>query len=119
MHKIILLGLRDINTDETIKPQTRYGIFLEAERLSEERMDTFSDSETEQYKYKLKISHIEQIMDLGAGKELKIEKGRTPSQKLRFIIENKLGTEEYKYFMNYLMSRIDGLTEDYVESLNN
>ena len=117
MNKIILLGIRDLKTDEKLESNKDYGIFLVGSRLSEERMDTFSDSETEEFKYRLKISHIDSIVDLKEHKDLKVEKGKSPSQKLRFLINANLGEEEYESMINYLMSHIDGLCEDYRETL--
>jgi len=117
MNKIILLGLRDLKTDEIILPMREYEITLIAERVALEKPDSFSDEEEENI-YKLKISHIDKIKDLGEAREVKFEKGKTPSQKLRLLTENKLGREDYASFINYLMGRFEELSDDYI-NLNN
>lgn len=111
MKRISLLGTRDLHTDEEIKPQRDYGIFLVASRISEEKTD-----DENEIKYKLKISHIQELIDLQENREVKFEKGKSPSQKLRFLIESNLGDEEYENFIKYIMGRIDELCDNYREN---
>jgi len=105
MNKIILTGLRDLKTTEEFLPQKEYGIFLIAERISEEKMDTFSDEAPDEKKYRLKISHVQDILDLKEKKNIKFEKGKSPSQKQRYLIENELGETEYEFFMAWLLNK--------------
>jgi hypothetical protein len=112
MNKIILLGLRDLATDENLESQTDYGVFLVAQRVSEEKEDQDSDDEPV-IKYRLRIDHIDSITKLGQTKEIKFEKGRSPSEKQRFVIINELGVDEYEPFMNWLLLKIPGLAEEY------
>jgi len=116
MNKIILTGVRNIKTDETIEANKDYGIFLVASRLSEEKMDTFSDEEKDEVKYKLKVSHIDSITDLKEHKELKFKDGQTPSQKWRYIVECELG--EYENFMAWQMAHATEIFEMYREDIN-
>jgi len=115
MNKIILSGVRDIKTDELLPAQRDFEIILKAERTSEEKMDTFVDSDTEEFKYRLKVSELISIKDLGENRELKISKGQTQSQKWRFIVEQELG--EYDNFMNWLMSNQQKIFDLYRETL--
>ena len=117
MNKIILLGVRDLKTDEEIKPDIDYGIFLVASRCEVAIPDTHSDEDPDEKKFKLKISHIDSIIDIKTSKNIKYEKGKSPSQIMRWRITEKLGNEEYENFMKYLIGRIDGLTDDYIDIL--
>jgi hypothetical protein len=111
--KIVLTGLRDLSTDDKIMSQRDYGIFLVASLLSEEKY-----ADDDEIKYKLKISHIQSIDDLKEHKQVKFENKRTPSQKLRWVIINKLGSEdEYESFLKFLMCNMDKLTDEYIENL--
>jgi len=112
MPKIKLLGIRDLITDDIIEAQKDYGIFLVASRVSEEKTD-----DEEELIYRLRVTHIDSITDLKDHKEVKFEKGKSPSQKLRFRITEKLGEEDYPVFIDYLMGRIDEITDDYLETL--
>lgn len=114
MNKIVLTGLRDLPTDDYLEPQTDYGIFLVAQRISEEKMDDEEDC----FKYRLKMLYVDSLVDLKTSKELKFEKGNSPSQKQRFRISQNLGEDCYDGMMAYLMSRMDELCEDYKENTN-
>jgi len=113
MNKISLQGLRDLATDEYIKPQIDYGIFLVATRISEEKMD-----DDEGIKFRMKFSHIDQIIDLRENKDIKFAKGKSDSQQYRFLIINKLGEDEYHNYMGWLKSNIEKHTEEYIEQLD-
>jgi hypothetical protein len=113
-NQIILTGVRNLITDDTLKPQRDYLIELVAERISEEKMDTFSDSETEQTKYRLKVSEIKSITDIG-GTKIEIKQGKSLSQKWRFIVEKEAG--EYEAVMNWMLSNSNTIIEMYRESL--
>jgi hypothetical protein len=113
VNRIVLLGQRDLATDETILPQRDYGLILTASRISEEKMDDEEDT----FKYRLKILHIDNIFDLREQKQVKFNRGKSPSQKLRWLIVERLGEADYENFIGYLMGRIDELTESYKEQL--
>jgi len=112
LNKIILLGLRDLFTEETIEPQTDYGLFLIAQRISEEKEDSNSDDDSV-IKYRLKIDHIDYAINLKTGKEFSTAKGYTPSQKQRFAIEKEVGKDDYEKMMNWLLNKIPSLAEEY------
>lgn len=105
--------MRDIATDENIEAGKDYILSLIAQRVSEEKMDSNSDDDNDGIKYRMKISHLEQILEVGNSKELNFEKGKSPSQKQRWVIESQLGTDEYESFMKWLLLRMDVLIEDY------
>jgi len=111
---ITLLGQRDLKTDEEIKPQRDYALMLVASRISEEIMDDEEDC----FKYRLKILHIDSIIDLKESKEIKFVKGQTSSQKYRWRIESRLGKSEYNNYMGWLLSNSDKHIEEYLEGLN-
>jgi len=113
--RIKLLGVRELLTDEVIQPQRDYGIIMTASRISEET----EDDDPEAITYKMKVLQIDSIMDLREQKPVEFGKGKTKSQKLRFMADGKLGKEDYEAFMDYLMSRFDELSEDYLDTLNN
>ena len=113
MNKIKLLGKSELATDNFIKSQRDYGLFLIASRISEEKPD-----EEDYFVYRLKISHIESIVDLKENKKVEFKNGQTPSHKMRFRIEQNLSKDEYESMINYLLSRMDELTEDYKENNN-
>lgn len=115
MNKIVLVGLRDIKTDEKIEPNIDYGVFLVASRISEEKMDTFTDEEPDDIKYKLKISHIDNIVALKDAKEVKFKSGQSDSQKWRWIVEQKTG--EYNHFMQWMFANQDKIIESYLDTL--
>jgi len=112
LNKIVLLGLRDLFTEEKIEPQTDYGLFLIAQRVSEEKEDSESDDESV-IKYRLKIDHIDYAINLKTSKEFGTSKGYTPSQKQRFAIEREVGSDDYESMMNWLLGKIPGLAEEY------
>lgn len=115
MNKIVLLGIRDLATDETIDPQTDYGIFLIAQRISVENEDQDSDYEPVK-KYRLKVERIESVMNLKTKAEVKFEKGKTKSQKWRFIVEKEVG--DYDGLMDWLIANQNKVIELYKESLD-
>jgi hypothetical protein len=115
MHKIVLLNVRQLMTDEKIRGNRDYGIILTAARHSKEELD----EEPGYFKYKLKIDHIESIMDLKESKPIEFEKGKTPSQKYRWLITDKFGESEYPNYYNWLMSKFDAHSEEYIEQLKN
>jgi glucan phosphorylase len=112
MNKIILLGLRDLATEEKIEPMTDYGIFLIGQRVSEELEDQDSDDKPVS-KYRIKIERIDSIMNLKTKSEIKFEKGKSPSQKMRYLVETK--TQSYDDFMKWALGNIDRLCEEYLE----
>lgn len=109
--KIVLTGLRDLQTDDNILSQRDYGIFLVASLLSEEKY-----ADDDEIKYKLKISHIQSIDDLKEHKQVKFENKQTPSQKLRWVVEQELG--EYENFINWLLANQDKIFDMYRENKN-
>ena len=115
MNKIVLLGIRDLATDETIEPQTEYGLFLIAERISEEKEDQHSNDEPVK-KYRLKVDRIDSVMNLKTKSEIKIEKGKTKSQKWRFIVEKEIG--DYDSLMDWLIANQNKIFEMYKEDLS-
>lgn len=112
MNKIVLLGVRDLATEETIKPQTDYAISLIAQRISEESEDQDSD-DNPVIKYRLKVDHIELIQEIGTSNEVKFEKGKSPSEKQRFAITRQTGDDEYQPFMAWLLVKIPDLIDEY------
>lgn len=119
MNKIVLLGMRDIATDENIEAGKDYLLSLMAQRISEEKMDSNSDDENDGIKYRMKVSHLEQILEVGNSKELKFEKGKSPSQKQRWVIESQLGVDQYEPFMRWLLTKMDYLINKYEETAKN
>jgi hypothetical protein len=117
-NKIKLLGVRDLQSDDQIQANTDYGILLIASRISCETPDSFTDEEEkDDIIYRLKIERIDAIYNLKDQQPVQFEHGRTPSQKLRFRIETALSKDDYQPFINYLISHLDQLTEDYLESI--
>jgi len=112
VNKIVLLNVRELHTEEDIKPQNDYGIFLVAQRISEELEDQDSDDKQVK-KFRLKVERIDSVVDLKTGINLKVEKGSSPSQKQRFSIERELGKDEYDAFMAYLITKIPQLCDEY------
>lgn len=112
--KVSLIGQRDLEVEKPLKPQRDYGLFLIASLLSTEE---FVDEDIDKVKYKLKISHIQQITDLKEKKNVEFKKGKTSSQRMRWRVEEKLGLEEYDNFMSYLQTRLEELTDDYIDNL--
>lgn len=117
MNKIILTGVRDLATDQKIEPQTDYAVILTAQRISEEFEDQDSDDE-QVVKYRLKVSHIEQIYNLKSSEEVKVkEKKFTLSQQMRFGVERRV--QEYEGFMKWALANLDKLCDEYLETLKN
>ena len=112
MNKIRLLGKSELYTDEEIKPSREYGIFLIASRISKEKPD-----DEDAFIYRLKISHIDSLIDIKEDKKIKTKDGHTPSQKLRYRIIQNLTDDEYESFMGYLMGRLDELCDEYINKL--
>ena len=102
-------------TDDHIKGNRDYAIMLVASRFSKEELD----EEPGYFKYKLKVERIDSLMDLKETKPVEFEKGRTPGQKQRWIREERVGKENYNACMGYILSRIDSLTDDYLDTLSN
>lgn len=117
MNKIILTGIRDIKTDEEIEAGKDYVFSLIASRISEEIMDSHSDEESDGKKYRCKIISLEQILKVGDSKEIKFEKGKSPSQKQKYVIEGELGSDLYEQFMAWLLQRIPALCEKFRENI--
>jgi len=115
MNTLKLIGTREIKTTENFDANKDYGILLVASRVSKEIPDSFEEDDGNEIIYKLKVSEIQSVMELRESKPIEFEHGKTPSQKLRYVIECELGKEEYEDFMGYLMGRIGELTEDYRE----
>jgi hypothetical protein len=120
MNKIILSGVRNLATEEIPKPNTDYLITLIGSLKGKYTPETFDDSEQNEISYYLQIEKIEKLIDLKTDKEVILEEKKnkkeyTPSQKLRFAITANLGEMDYEPFMKFLMSKIDGLIEDYKE----
>ena len=112
--RIKLLGVRDLITDELIQPQRDYALMLIASRISEE----IEDDDPGAITYKMKCERIEALTDLRESKPVEFEKGKTKSQKLRVMAISKLGDTSYDSFMDYLMSRFEELSDDYIELIN-
>lgn len=116
MNTIKLLGVRDIKTDQQIESNIDYGLVFIASRISKEIPDTFEEGESkDDLIYKLKVINLEAVYDLKTRTPLEVEHGQTKSQKLRWRVEQSLGKDEYDLFMDYLMGRIDELTDDYLD----
>lgn len=116
MNKIVLLNVRDLATDEKIEPQVDYGIFLIAQRISEEKEDQDSD-DNPVIKYRLKVDRIDQVINLKTKEEVKAKQKMTSSQRQRLAVERELGTTEYDYFMKWLLAKIPALCDEYKETL--
>jgi hypothetical protein len=114
MPKIKLTGVRNLTTDDNIEPQRDYGILLIAS-LDGKYLPESHEEETGEPTFYLKVERIDTIMDLKESKPVEFQKGKSPSQKLRWRITEKLGDGEYEPFIDYLMSIIDQLTDDYIE----
>jgi hypothetical protein len=114
--KIKLLGVRNLHTDEEIKPQRDYALMLIA-GLDGKYLPESHEEEQGEPTYYLRVERIDALMDLKEKKEVKFAKGQTSSQKLRWRITEKLGDSEYDKFMDYLLSRVDEITEDYIDKL--
>jgi hypothetical protein len=91
---------------------TDYGIFLTGQRISEEKEDSDSDDKPT-IKYRIKIEKIDSIINLATNRDVKFEKGKSPSQIMRFRIERELG--EYVPFMKWLAGKLDSLIQEYKE----
>ena len=118
MPKVKLLGVRNLHTDEPIKSNRDYAVMLIA-ALDGQYLPESHEEEQGEPTYYLKVERIDSLMDLKEHKEVRFEKGKTPSQKLRWRVEEKLGAEEYDGFMDYLLGRTDELTDDYLEFIKN
>jgi hypothetical protein len=114
--KIKLVGVRNLNTDEIIEPQRDYGIMLIA-ALDGKYVPESHEQEQGEPTFYLRVDRIDSIMDLKESKQIEFQHGQTPSQKMRWRIEEKLGKEEYENMIGYLMGRMDELTDDYLETL--
>jgi len=110
-NKITLLGQRDLHTDDELKQNIEYAIMLTGELISKEWVYA-----EKYWKFKLKIDKIDSIYNLKENKPIEFEKGKTPSQKLRWRITNNLGEDEYSNMINYIISRTDELCENYREN---
>jgi hypothetical protein len=119
MNKIVFLGMNNLMTDEKIEAQKDYGIMLTAQRISEEKLDSDSDEDNAGIKYRIKVSHIDSIIDLGKGKNVKFEKGKSPSQKQKWVIIGEIGDDGYENFMSWLLTRIPELCNEWREQLFN
>jgi len=86
-----------------------------AQRTSEEKMDSDSDDDNDGIKYRMKILHLDSIMDLQESRQLKIKDGRSKSQKYRWVIEQKVG--DYDGYMDWLIGNADKHTEEYLEHI--
>lgn len=117
MNKIILTGIRDIKTDEEIEAGKDYVFSLIASRISEEIMDSHSDEESDGKKYRCKVISLEQILEVGKSNPIKFEKGKSPSQKQKYVIEGELGGDLYEQFMAWLLQRIPALCEKFRENI--
>lgn len=109
LDKIKLLKCRNIPlVDEVLEAGKEYLIVLKAE-LSYIREDV-SEENGPKY-YEAEIKSVEKIQEIGpAKKELKFEKGHSPSQKLRYAIEEYLARagkepseENYEAVINILI----------------
>lgn len=119
MNKLVLLGLRDVALDDNIKAGTDYEVVLTAQRISEEKMDSNDDKEVDGIKYRLRVSHLNSITEVGASQSLVISPGKTPSQKQRWVIINELGEDEYEPFMKWLLLKMNYLFTIYESENNN
>lgn len=109
LDKLKLLKVRNIPlVDEVPEAGKEYLIVLKAE-LSYIKEDV-SEPDGPRY-YEAEIKSVEKIQEIGpAQKELKFEKGHSPSQKLRFAVEDYLkragkepNQENYEAIMNKII----------------
>ena len=89
--KIKLIGVRNIPLaeDTEIKPDTDYVLALKVARVSEEKLDGHGTEAEEVMLYKMKTINVEMLQEVGAS-PIKIQKGFTPSQRMRFCINDLL-----------------------------
>lgn len=89
MNRIKLLSVRNIYlTERDIEPKenTDYELVLVVSRNSVEYLDTFGESGVPDKIFKMKVSHPEMLKEIGSHKEIKIQKGYSKSQMLRFAL---------------------------------
>ena len=120
MNKIILSGIRNLATEEIPNPNTDYLITLIGSLKGKYTPESFDGEEQNEISYYLQIERIEKLVDLKTSKDviLKDKKVKyTPSQRLRFAVTANLGEMDYEPFMKFLMKKLDGLIEEYKETL--
>jgi hypothetical protein len=113
MNKLKLIGVRNIPVEEDIDPNADYLVVLMAQREGVYQPDSQGEEE-EPITYTLRVSHYEDIKKVGEKKSVKFQKGFTPSQRLRFALQemfHRIGeddTEEnYEKWMNKLIKKIN------------
>ena len=96
---IVLIGDKPL-------PEKEYVIAIKAEL--EGITKDIKEPENPQYTFSMRYLSTEQIMEIGSSKKIKVENGKTWSQKLRWALEtegNQLGLDEKEYY-NKEMSKL-------------
>lgn len=113
--KLRLNGVRNIPLLENIdvKPDVDYLLALVVNRISVEKQDSHSDDDPSEI-YKMKVSHPEFFKEIGKSEDIKIQKGYTKSQILRFSLKDMFkragledNEESYDKHMNKLIEIIN------------
>lgn len=112
--KISGLGNLVLVGQEVIKPEIEYLISIRAELKKIEK--NIEDKDEPFYTFVLDYLNTELVQEIGSTHKLKVEHGRTPSQKLRWTIESvgKVNGVDPKEFYNSEMSK---LIEEYSNKL--
>ena len=108
MNCLILGGLRTIKTEETFEANTDYGIFLIAALEGRYLPETNDDTEPNEIKYHLKVSHVDSIMNLKSKTPIKFESKQTKSQTWRWIVEK---SDDYDLLMQKMISHSEEVIE--------
>ena len=117
-NKIKLLNVRELLTSEKLDENTDYGIFLTAQKISTEIPCTFDDTKSEDnFIFRLKVEKIDQIINLENKIPVEFSRGKTSSQKYRWLISKNLGEENYDSFLKWQMSKVDSDCDIYRENL--
>lgn len=111
-NKIKIIGLKNLPTDDIIKPDKDYAITLigSLDGIFERAEESCEISKT----YHIRAERVEQIIPIGE-KEIKFEQGTTPSQRLRFALKDWLKRcgkpdtqENYELAMKKIIENING-----------
>jgi hypothetical protein len=112
MNKIKLTGVRNIPTDSEINENKDYAITLIASRDGVYEIDPLGEEEKSRV-FHLKVDHVEHIIEIG-GHEIKFKKGTTPSQRMRFAVNDYMvrigkepSRENYEKYMEKLINMIN------------
>jgi len=109
MNRIKIIGLRNLPLEGTIENQKDYRVSIIAS-LDEIRTRPTQGEEVEPETYVLKTLYVESVEDTAEHKEVKVQKGFSKSQNLRFAIKDYLRRigkddteEEYEAEMNKII----------------